>query len=259
MIFRLEKNTFEYTAAYAKRLGTHPHLHQQIELILVLEGETVGYADGISARLSHGDMFVAFPNQVHYYEDITHHLKHVRVIFSPDMCSEFSKTFKTYVPKTPVVKNVPHLRGLMESILACKDSDDPFAVIKIRGSLLILLSELLPRIELRENVGVETDTVKQIINYCYENFERDITLDSVADALHINKYHLSRLFSSRLGIGFCEYINSLRVMRACELLKADNASVSEIAFAVGYNSIRTFNRAFLKITGVTPREYRNAS
>lgn len=85
----------------------------------------------------------------------------------------------------------------------------------------------------------------------------DITLSSVADALHISRYYASHLFSE-LEVGFNEYINSLRITGACERLKNTKLSISEIAYEVGFGSIRTFNRAFLKVSGMTPRQYRGA-
>lgn len=257
MLFELEKNLFEYTAKKSAHLDCPAHLHQQTELILVLEGEATAYADGAEYTLKKGDLFIVFPNQIHCYEVKTDTLRHIRVIFLPDMCAEFSQVFKTYIPETAVIKNQLHLQPVMERIVSCKKSGDTYALTKTRGCLLIMLSDIIPSLSLCERVGVETDTVTQIINYCCQNHDTDITLSRVAQALHINKFYVSRLFSTRLKVGFREYINSIRITHACELLASNDASISEIAYAVGYNSIRTFNRAFGNVKGITPREYRN--
>lgn len=204
-------------------------------------------------------MFIAFPNQVHYYLDKTV-VDHARVIVSPDICPEFSRIFKGYIPKSPLIKNAlsnSMIRSSVENVIDCYNKRDEFAETELKGSLLILFSEIFRAVELAENLTYETDTVKEIINYCYENYGNDISLQSVADALHVSKYYVSHLFGGRLHIGFNGYINSLRIMKACELLKTTDDTVSEIAYAVGYNSIRTFNRAFVNEKGITPREYRN--
>jgi YesN/AraC family two-component response regulator len=81
-------------------------------------------------------------------------------------------------------------------------------------------------------------------------------LQTIADELHISRYYISHLFGQRLHIGFSDYINSLRVRSAAEMLKSGNKTITEIAYAVGYNSVRTFDRCFLKVRGMTPKEYR---
>ena len=60
-----------------------------------------------------------------------------------------------------------------------------------------------------------------------------------------------------MGISYKDFINSLRVEHACKLLTKD-ISVTEVAYASGFTTIRTFNRAFLKHVGMTPRDYAKA-
>lgn len=258
MYFKLEKNQFEYTGTYAARLGASPHLHPQIELILITDGESIGVADDKREKFGSGDMFIVFPNQVHYYQDISKNVRHARVILSPDMCPEFSHIFKSSLPVSPVLKgvgDVPVIMQMMESIISCvgvKNND-----VRVRGYALILLSEIFDRLELCDNIGFETDTVKRIVNYCYDNYNSAITLGDIASGLQLNKYYVSKLFNNRLHISFPDYINSLRVMHACELLKNGDITVSEVAYSVGYNSIRNFNRAFMNIKKQTPLEYKN--
>lgn len=254
MYFELEKNKFAYRAVRDEKLGKTPHLHSQIELILVNEGESIGFADDKSEVISAGDLFIVFPNQVHYYHG---NAVHGRVIVSPEICPELSRIFKKFVPKTPVLKGVNALiKTSVENIIDCKT--DEFTDTEIRGNLLILFSEIFRNVELQENLQCETNTVKNMINYCYENYASDISVDSIAAHLHVSKYYVSRLFGGRLHMSFNDYINSLRIMRACECLKQSDCTVSDIAYNVGYNSIRTFNRVFLNIKGVTPREYRKS-
>ena len=65
--------------------------------------------------------------------------------------------------------------------------------------------------------------------------------------------------NQKLGMGFNDYINSIRIGNACRLLTESNAPISEISEEVGFNTVRTFNRAFVKHIGSSPREYRNNS
>jgi AraC-like DNA-binding protein len=74
--------------------------------------------------------------------------------------------------------------------------------------------------------------------------------------LHISKYYISHVMSQKLNIGFNDYVNSLRISSACRLLRKSDRSITEISELVGFNTLRTFNRAFFKQMGVTPSDYR---
>ena len=96
-----------------------------------------------------------------------------------------------------------------------------------------------------------------MLSYCFENYKENISLDEMAKQLHVSKYYISRLFSDKIKISLNNYINMLRVNDAKERLVKTADSVTEIGIQVGYNTIRSFNRAFLAQTGIQPREYRN--
>jgi AraC-like DNA-binding protein len=90
--------------------------------------------------------------------------------------------------------------------------------------------------------------------YCAENYNLPLTLDSVANELHISKYHISHLFSYRIKVSFCDFLGRLRVNDVCKRLRLGE-DVTTAALAAGFNSIRSFNRMFMKIVGVTPTQY----
>ncbi len=86
--------------------------------------------------------------------------------------------------------------------------------------------------------------------------EDDLNIKKVSDLLGINHQQLSEILNRQLGMSFTSYINSFRIKQAKKLLLEDDSPVIRIAMAVGFNSVRTFNRAFSKATGVSPMEYR---
>ncbi len=256
MYFMLEKNEFSYRVLRDNKLGNNPHLHTQVEIIQVTKGECIAFADKKSDKLCTGDLYIAFPNQVHYYLN-GKNVEHARIIFSPDICPEFAKTFKTLVPETPVLKNVnSRIINIVNDIIDVDIQKDIYCETELKGLLLLFMCEILRCIKLIPSAPVETDTVKNIINYCYDNYCGEISLESISNSLHISKYHISHLFTSRLNTSFNRYINALRIMRASELLLKEEKTVSEIAYEVGYNSIRTFNRAFITHKNMSPKEYR---
>ena len=96
----------------------------------------------------------------------------------------------------------------------------------------------------------------QVLQYISEHFTEPLTLETTARALGISRIHLSHIFSQQLKINFRQYINTLRIDRACALLRDPSYTISQIVYLCGYGNPRTFHRAFLSIHNMTPKEYR---
>ena len=127
----------------------------------------------------------------------------------------------------------------------------------ISGILNQSIGLILPEIKLNPRIKTDNSTLQAVLAFCAEHFYEDITLDSVSESLHLSKYHISHLLNQKLGISFNSYINMLRIDKACDLLEETDKKTADISEDVGFGSIRTFNRAFLQISGITPLKYRN--
>ena len=259
MNFKVENRVAQYEIRRATKLYGIPHLHTHIEIIYILSGFCEVTVDGVAESMGEGDLCIAFPNQIHSYRNIIKPDAYVFII-SSELCNEFSNIFKNFVPKNSVFKNAadnPVIKWAVNNIFESSVNYNEFAETEIRGSTLVLLSELFRNMELKDNEAGDNTLFKGIIDYCYKNYTQDISLESTAAALHVSNYYISRIFSKRLKISFKEYINSLRIQTACELLRKSDLSITEIASEVGYNTIRSFNRCFMNIKKMTPREYRS--
>jgi AraC-like DNA-binding protein len=102
-------------------------------------------------------------------------------------------------------------------------------------------------------------SIDDVIRHIQENYTEEFNLQELASRCGLNRSYFSRSFKDAAGTPLFEYINRLRIQKACLLLKRGNLSVSEIAFAVGYNNLSFFYRYFSKIMKLTPREYRTAA
>ena len=245
-------------------LGGHniqcmPHLHRELELICLLEGEVVAYADSVRCELHAGDIFLVFPNQIHSYEKRTPET-HVGFIFKPDLLPEMMEIFTMGTPRTPVIKggaNMPQIRALIESLSQTRESTNVAHLSELRrGYLLALCAQLLPHMTVVKLSVGDSETLRTIVSFCTQNFAENLSLSLLEEKLHLNKYYISHLFSRRLGLGFTDYINSLRVSEACRYLLNSDHSITEIGSLVGFNTPRTFNRAFMRQMGMSPTEYR---
>lgn len=259
MKFFYENKDLSITAGYGTSLAFDAHLHNHIELVYMIAGRTRAFVDSRECIIAEGDVFIAFPNQIHQYQKIDNENYFVS-IFPPDLCPEFQNIFKYKVPVSPLIKNASEndrIFPLVKSIVEVNKKKSPFYDTIIKGYFLILLSEIFQMLEFEEAKSSDANTIKSILNYCNENYARDIKLETISCALHINKYYVSRLFSQKLHMGFNEYIGMLRISDACRHLASQDKSITEIAYSVGFNSLRNFNRLFLEYTGMTPRQYKN--
>ena len=107
-----------------------------------------------------------------------------------------------------------------------------------------------------ETGGNRIPAVGRVINYCVTHLGDDLSLDAVADALFLDKYYISKLFPAKLGVGYVDFVRSQRISRACELLRASDRAITDIAYDCGFRNQSTFNRVFREMTGMSPREYR---
>ena len=244
------------------KLGCMPHLHREIEMVYMLDGDAIGYADTVRTEIHSGDIFLTFPNQIHFYETLGPE-KFWIYIFSPDLIPEFSETLSLAIPSTPLLKGAgeqPEIKRLLTALIENKermnDSDDPYLNNLNRGYLLSLFSLLLPQMELEQISISDSGALRAIVSFCTSNFSENLSLSLLEEKLHLNKYYISHLFSQKLGLRFNDYVNSLRISEACRYLLNSDSTITEISETVGFNTQRTFNRAFIKAMGITPGEYR---
>lgn len=104
-----------------------------------------------------------------------------------------------------------------------------------------------------KDVPMECETVKDYIDTHYSEM---ITLDTLAEKSHLNKFYLSHIFSKAYGISPINYLLEMRIIHSKELLKNSDYSITQIAHMTGFSSSNYFSQSFKKYTGVTPNRYR---
>lgn len=102
------------------------------------------------------------------------------------------------------------------------------------------------------------EKIEKAVVYIRENFTSDISRDGLASHLDISPNYFGKLFAEYTGKKMNDYIIDLRIDEAVKLLRDTDRQVIDIAFAVGFNNLRTFNRAFSKNLSMTPQEYRKS-
>ncbi|MEW6410142.1 MAG: PocR ligand-binding domain-containing protein [Nitrospirota bacterium] len=101
-----------------------------------------------------------------------------------------------------------------------------------------------------------TRVFTKVKEYIWNNYNQNISLQKLAEAVGISSYYLSHLFRKEMGISFLEYLTSVRIAVAKSLLKQATMTVLDVCLEVGYQDPSYFAKVFTKKEGVHPSEYR---
>lgn len=100
----------------------------------------------------------------------------------------------------------------------------------------------------------------QVINYIGKHLDEELSLDCLSEVFGTSKFHFHRLFTALTGLSLQQYIRWLRLKRAADqLIVAKDNSIINIAINAGFESHEAFSRAFKKVSGLTPSQYRYES
>lgn len=231
-----------------------PHLHKEIELVYVEKGSTVCFADEKMCTVEEGNLFISFPDQIHYYKKGENSLFRVFII-TPDLFYGKSDLFYGSVPENNCIL-LDEDDPAKEYIRKITQVSGSNALTEYVGWFNLLMARIIPRLKLTSAMSSDHSTLRSVLTFCAGHYTEDLSLDYVANSLHLSRCYISHLFSQKLSLGFNDYVNTLRIREACYLLLNTDTKIADISEEVGFGSIRTFNRAFQKTIGKTPAEYR---
>ncbi|MBX2809809.1 MAG: AraC family transcriptional regulator [Cellvibrionaceae bacterium] len=256
------------------------HCHNEYELHLITS--TVGkvFVGDYVGRFAPGHLLLVGPNLPHNWisdeDSLTPQAAKIR-----DKVIKFSQsTFDALYKILPELKEIAEL--LNAASYGVEFSGDQlerysamFDAVRDAEGLqrLIVFFELLQVLsldshqrqlssrEFRENaVEHNIGLVNKAVLYITANYTRTLSLNEVAEHVGMSSASaFSRFFHKSTGIKYSEFIKKLRVSKACERLEKSGDQITQICFDVGFSNVANFNRHFLVVTGMTPREYRERS
>lgn len=257
MIYQIE-NSMQGDAIEIMRTKTTsfpPHMHNSFEFVAVTAGNmSIIVDDGKSYDLSAGEAILIFPNQLHEFIGDGSG-EYLFVIFSASFVEAYSGVFLSSVPTDNRISLPRYHIEKMSEIL---DS----AGLKKRLSLKAAFYSLCADFD--ENAAYEPKKfsnhtlIAKIFEFVEKNYKGDCSLSALAAHTGYHYVYLSRCFKEYIGISFGEYVGRYRINEAKRLLTETNLSVLNIAYESGFNSLRSFNRAFKDELGMTPTEYRSS-
>ena len=239
------------TKEYSNR-SYAPHFHKNLELIILLHGTMEVTVNGTIEQMNAGEAALILSNQIHAFEVPKGSTASVTV-FSEDYVPAFSSVIKNkqgtrscFVPLDSIVKLY------LEQIVAGNCTR-----LMKKACLYALCDQYLQQIELENRQDRTNFLVGKILDWIAMHYTENITLKQAAEEFGYEYHYLSRLLNRNYAINFSGLLNAYRIEYAVNLLQNSDLSITGIAEASGFQSIRSFNHSFKKITGFTPNNYRN--
>lgn len=260
------------------------HSHSQCELYYLISGGCTMLSGQTNYVLTPGMILIIPPNVPHkttYRPDTIS--ERLTVEFSPDYISDIAKEFGTiwmdrffynspiYLPLDSRSRMEYMFATLMEDAQPAISSSpedsihpkpkDIFSDCVRKLHFQEILIELLRRntranYVTTEGIPVSDIAVAEALRYIDSNYNEPLTLDGIAELCQLNPSYFSSKFKSVNGVGFKEYLNNVRIIRAEKLLLETDMSITEIAMKCGYETSNYFGDAFRRINGCSPSQFR---
>ena len=234
------------------------HLHDVVETVVLRKGFLNMTVNGKLYCLEPDTVLMVFPGMTHSYESASEDAEGLFVGFTPGLVDEFHNLLITQWPEDPTVRIAdcgPELEEAVEKLEAFSKQEGIHPLT--RAYIHLFIACVFTRLTLLPTEEINRDNIKfTVMYYIQQHANENLTLDSVSKELGISRSRLSHLFSQKLHINFRQFLNTIRVEKACQLLQEPMKSVKEVCFECGFESTRTFHRAFLQEQKMTPGEFR---
>ena len=225
------------------------HIHNSFEIIIATEGEMEVTVVGKKYTILGNECILVFPNQIHEIKT-EKYSKHIILIFSPQLVRAFSKRFEMQIPKN----NKFNLDKFY--IDKISNLDNKNTTVELKGLLYSVCGEFDKNAEYTEFKGDGQNLLFKIFNFVAENYKKKCSLYELAKETTYNYVYLSKHFSKNTGMSYTEYVCRFRINEACYLLINTNSTMLDIAYECGFDCLRSFNRGFKSVMGISPSEYK---
>ena len=230
------------------------HLHETAEIAIVTEGCVSITVGDKHYKVEKGYGAFVPPFEAHAYSTEKSSKLHV-LMFPRDVVSYLAGILDEKAPESHIFAVSDESFSLSEKILPLEYNEVDY--IGTQAVLAPLFYDIMKNCVFSER-QTNTDTLKGSIEFIREHFRDEITLSDVARAVGQHPVTVSKMLSERMGVGFVSILRYMRCNCALNLLKSSDMTVTDIAYASGFASVRSFNRAFVEVCGTTPSEYRKS-
>ena len=274
LAFNSQENSFYSYQIASRDFGFHWHYHPEYELTFIKKGSGTRLVGDNVSSFSDEDLVLLGPNIPHTWISESNingsnELTEVIGIHFPQEL--FSMDFLSL----PEMESISRLlkrssqgiffKGVQKNIAAEMEQLNDLRGFSKFNRLLHILNllgecteiQMLASTYYSPELNSKTENrLDRVFNYIHANYSKPVSLSEIADLVNMSNTSFCRFFRKNTGKSLIEYVNDLRIGKACNLLLEEQKTISEISFSCGFNSQTFFNRSFIQRKGLKPREFR---
>ncbi|RZJ30323.1 MAG: AraC family transcriptional regulator [Flavobacterium sp.] len=246
------------------------HYHPEYELTLISKGSGKRIVGDSHEEFSDGDLILIGPNLPHTWSsepEKNHTVGAVVIQFTDEFINGFTGYEECIGIKKLLsdssrglffeAKASAHIAKFIRKLPEKKGVARIAYLLKILEELAQIPSMPLSADRYSPNRSRENENrINKICGFLQDHASEDITLDQAAEMLHLSKSAFCKFFKRMMKTSFSDYLNDIRIARACFMLSETDKTVREIAGETGFDSLTYFNRTFLKKKKRTPSAFR---
>lgn len=248
------------------------HWHDEIELILILDGEMDYYVNASITTLKKDEGILINNRQMHYgFSTNDMDCTFICILFHPSLLSSCKKIFQNYI--APLLnkesfsylhlQNPEHTDILQYifQIWQLEESKNAFYLLDIIGAFYSLWSCLSQKPIFNEDTFESKATadviaLRKMISYIHSHYQENISLQSIASEANICKSKCCKVFKAQVGQSPIDFLNTYRLHITANQLRNTSGKISDIAFHCGFNHLSYYSKLFMRHYGCTPTKYR---
>ncbi len=255
------------------------HVHPTIEILYITEGNFKINIDGKQAFAHPGDMVLFRANAIHsiYHMDDSYAGYYVLKISPSLLFHTFKGGNKTdfiipFLTKQPNDKSIfageelsQRIKDLWQQMIADRAMEEPtvFHIEKAHASTLLILlyRSFFENTASAQNSNIIVNSkyislIYESVNYINENYASNITTTDCASLVNLSYSYYAKLFQAVMGKTFTDYLKSIRLAKAYNILLITDLPITDVAMSCGYTTSSHFAYEYKRHFGITPRETR---
>lgn len=240
------------------------HNHNDYEILLFLEGDAKYVVEDKTYTLAPGDLIIIRKHEFHriYHNSPTPYRRVVLMVspgfFQENCCTDYEAQFLNAPLGTghKITADTVRSSGLYDAFLRYQKYSEGYRLpcsAPILKAVIMEILYLINQVHRFSSSDYSTNPIKSVIVYLNNNYDTDITLDSLQEKFYISKYYLCREFRKLTGLTIHDYVRRKRLTRVRELCSR-GMLISNAAMEAGFHDYSSFYRAFQKEYGMPPRK-----
>lgn len=251
------------------------HYHPEYQITAIITGEGILYAGNQMTAFAPGDVFLIGSDIPHLFKNSkasseSGGIESLSLFFDDHSfgphffaLEEMQATRKLLRSSSRVIQVTGHIKQTIHTkILSIHGLTEESLVIGFLETLSLIHrgeKKFLNAMHFQPSLDEEEGgRMNEILNYTFTHYNEPIRIEEVAGIAHLSRSQFSRFFKSHTGKTYIQFLNELRVERACSKLIRTNQTIEQICYEVGFQNVSNFVRQFKKAKQLTPSEYRRS-